>query len=141
MRTHKDRVTGCCRPLDCFGTRRGHPHRRMRMLERLRQNFNVIEREVRTAISKPLIAPCCQDYLDRLTKTEVALVLWHAESPELTRIESTAGTPIHPTPGQDVEQRDFLRQPNGMVERGERHSGADSQSIGPRGRVRAHHRD
>src|SRR5271166_4609209 len=115
MRTHKDRVTGCCRPLDCLGTRRSHPYRRMRMLERLRQNFNVVKGEVRTAISKPLIAPCCQYDLNRLTKTEVALVLWHAESPELTRIESAAGTPIDPAPRQDIEQRDFLGQPDGMV--------------------------
>src|ERR1700678_1948720 len=139
MRTHKDRVTGCRRPLDCLGTRRRHPYRRMRLLERLRQYFNVVEREVFSAVTKTLVAPRCQDDFNRFAKTEMALVLRHGEGPELARIESAPGAPVHPAAGKDIEQRDLLGQPDRMVKRSERHPGSYAQPFGARGRVRAHH--
>src|SRR5271169_2749613 len=103
MRTHQDRMTGRRRPLYSFGARRGHPRRRMRMLQRLGQNLDVVERKVFSAISKPLVAPRCQHDLNRLTKTKLALVLRHAKSSELARIESTTRAPIHPAAGQDIQ--------------------------------------
>src|SRR5271155_1917946 len=114
MWTHEDRVT--CRrcPLDCVGTRRRHPHRWMRMLERLRQNFDIVEREVFSAVAKPLVAPCCQDDFNRLTKTQLAFALGHGESSKLARIEAASCTPIHSTAGQDIEQCDLLGQADRM---------------------------
>src|SRR5437899_1459393 len=113
----------------------------MRLLKRLGQHLEIVEGMETATKVEAWIAPGLQHDLDSLVEADVTFVWRHAESAELARIEAAAGAPIDAASGQNIEQGDFLGEAHRMIERGERHCGADAKPLGASGSVGTHHGD
>ena len=135
---HEDGVTLAGRPLD--GLRRGRcdPHRRMRLLQGLRQDLDVPQAVEPAVIVEALVAPRPQHDIHVLAKAGVRLFPRDAEHLELLRVKAPARAPVHAPARQHVEQGHLFRQPGGMVERGEGDPGPDAQVLRDAGDVHAH---
>src|SRR5580698_5175803 len=94
-----------------------------------------------SAIGHAVIDPGTHYYVHGFTETGAALFRCNAESTELARIETAAGTPVDAAARENVQQSNFFSQTQRMIERGKRDTCADAQTLGTRSRIRAHHGD
>jgi hypothetical protein len=85
-----------------------------------------------------IVAPRREDDVHALAEAVGALLRRHAERRELVAIEAAPGAPVHAAAGEDVDQRDFLGEPQRIVEGRERHGEADPDIPRARGDVRGH---
>src|SRR6266481_839021 len=99
VRPNQNRIAGRSRPSRCFGRTRRHPHRRMRLLQRLGQHFHLVERKEAAAIAQLFTAPGPYDHVDGLAEALLTLAHRHLERAEFTIVEASPGTPIHPSTG------------------------------------------
>src|ERR1022692_3565372 len=113
----------------------------MRLLQGLGKHFNIVERKILSPIVQTLIAPRLQHDIDGLVEARMSLIRRDPEGLELLRVEAATRAPIDAATGENIEERDFLGQSQRMVQCRERHRGADTQLLGARGRIRAHHRN
>ena len=139
MRVHQDRKPLPCRPVDGGGGRRGHPHRRVRRLDGFRQHLHPLVVEERSVVRNPLVGPRLQHDLDGLVEPPRAFLPRDAKGGEFATLEPPPRSPVDPPAGQHIQQRHLLRQPQRVIERRQRHGGADPQPRRPRRRHRPHH--
>ena len=111
----------------------------MRLLHRLGQDFDIFEIEISAMIREAIVAPRLQHHIDGFLEPRRAFFNRHAEGAEFSRIETAPGAPIHAAARQDIEQCDFLGEPQRMIERGERDRGPDAHSARARCSMQAHH--
>ena len=140
MRVHQDGEAAARRPKDRRPGTRGHPHRQ-RSLCRLRQNLDILEPEILSRVVQPLLAPRPQHDLHGFPESRRTFFRRHPERGELPARKPAAGTPVHPPARQHVQKSHFLGKPKRMVERGQRHRGADPQPPGPSRGKGPHHVD
>jgi hypothetical protein len=139
MRIHQDGKAAARRPVDGALRCRRHPGRRMRPLQRLGQQLDVIEGKVPAPEAETVLGPGLEHDVDGLAKALGAFLGRHAEGAELRRGEAAAGAPVDAATRQHVEQRHFLGEPQRMIEGGQRNRRADAQPPGARRRQRAQH--
>jgi len=138
VRVHQHRVAALRRPLDRLERRRADPHRRMRLLERLGQDLDVVEVHEAAVEAGALLPPGRQHRLEVLAELRVAVLGRDAEDLVLARIEAAPCAPVHAPAREHVEQRHLLGDAQRVSERGQGHRGADAQAPRARRHVRPH---
>jgi len=135
---HEDGMPDGSRPSDRVQGTSGNPYWRMRLLERFWQYFHVFKGKIFTLIRQPAVRPRFHDNIDNLAKAIVTFLHRHLKSFELFGVEASACSPIQPPCGQNIEQRQFLGQPERMIKRRQRHSGSNAQTFGSRSSIGSH---
>ena len=113
----------------------------MRALRGPGEDLDVLEVVVAALPVQALPGPGRQHDLHGLVEALGALRRGHAEGAELTGVEAAASPPVHPSSGEHVEQRDLLGDAQRVLHGSERHRRSDSQALGARCEVAAHHVD
>src|SRR5262245_4254872 len=111
--------------------RRGHPHRRMRLLIWARRDDRVLEAIELALVAEGLALPRLQDDLERLEEARLALLVWHAERVVGARTAATADPEVESTVAQVIQRRDLAGHAERMVQRQELHRRSDAQPLRP----------
>ena len=113
----------------------------MRLLERPRCQRDIGDLVKAALVDDPLLGPCAHDYLECLLEAVAALVTRHVEALEVHRDRSAADAVLQTAPRQQVGGGGFLGGAQRMMERQQRHRGAETDMARVlRGRDRDHQR-
>src|SRR5262245_43734769 len=115
MRILQDRVPKRCCTLDRVGRTCSHPDRWLRTLCGLWQHLDVIDLPELARMRKTFPLPRLQHDLDTFEQARAAIVEVHLECAELRRVEAAPCSPVEPAAGKDVDQSEFLGEPQRMV--------------------------
>ena len=96
VRVHQHREVARGRPFQGGFGRGGDPHRRVRLLQRFGEHFQILEMEMLPGEIEPLVGPRLEDDLDCLAKAAGAFVGGHPEGGELNPREAAPSAPIDP---------------------------------------------
>ena len=111
----------------------GHPHRRVRPLNRARGDGDVGEPKEPAVVAERLALPRLEDDLERLEEARLALLVRDAEGVVAPRAAAPADAEIEAPLAQVIERRDLAGDAQGMVQGQELHGRAHAHAPGPGG--------
>src|SRR5580700_10782477 len=113
----------------------------MRLLERPGLHSYIGDLVKTALVGDPLFGPRAHDYFQRLLEALAALVARHPETLEVHRDRAAPRAVLQPPAGQQVGGGRLLGGAQWMMERQQRHRGAEANALGAlRGRDRDHQR-
>ena len=124
---------------DAVGAAGGEPQRRVRALQRLGLDHDVVVVPALAAMAEAALGgPRLADDLHRLVEALGRLVDRDAEAVELGLAIALADAEIDAAAGQQVERRDLLGDQHRIVPRQHDHRGAEPDVLGARGEIGQH---
>src|SRR5262249_55585032 len=115
------------------GRRRRHPDRRMRLLERARDDGEIVGREVLAGVREAFLGPGLQNEVERLLEALAALVVAHAVPRVGARKTAAPDAEVETALADLVDGGGLLGGANGMAEREHADAGADPYAARARG--------
>ena len=119
----------------------GQVDRWVRVLERPRQDEDVVEVIELAVMAEAFVPPGLLDYVRGLSEPFVDIICCHAEKLELCRVEAAARAPVEAPIREDVEHAQLFGEAQRMVVGVERDRGADAKTLRSRGDVCGHEGD
>src|SRR5215831_19236814 len=110
----------------------------MGLLERFRQDLDILKMPVVSIPGETLVLPGRQHDLDSFPEARMTFLWRHAERLELRRVESPASPPVDPTAGEDVEQRHLFGQAQRMIKGRQGDAHTNTQMLRLAGHMHAH---
>src|SRR5215510_13575992 len=101
----------------------------MRLLQRLRQDFDALVAVIFALVGQLVVAPGLEHDIDRLVEAWGALFTGDAKGFEFAALKTASSTPIDASTRQHVEQGHFLSKPQRVVKGCKRDARTDAKAL------------